>query len=204
MAVTSVAIPFAATWHSSRGAVRHRGARPWRGVPDLVLFDRDGTLVHDVPYNADAERVRPVESARSTLDRLRAAGIRVGLVTNQSGVGTGRITQQQLASVQERLEELLGAFDVVEICTHAPDDGCGCRKPRPGMVLSACERLEVDPRRCVVVGDIETDLLAARAAGATGLLVPTSATRADEVQRAGLAVVADLDEVARRLLAGEW
>ena len=71
--------PAAATWHTLRGAVRHRRAAPWRGLPDLVLFDRDGTLVHDVPYNGDPARVRPVAGARQALDRLRAEGVRLAV-----------------------------------------------------------------------------------------------------------------------------
>jgi HAD superfamily hydrolase (TIGR01662 family) len=203
MLATSAVIPAAATWHSLRGALRHRRARPWAGTPELVLFDRDGTLVHDVPYNADPERVCPVPAAVPALDRLRAAGVRVGIVSNQSGVGTGRISPDQLRSVQDRVSQLLGPFDVVEICPHAPEAGCSCRKPQPGLVLSACETLAVPPTRCVVVGDIETDVLAARAAGASAVLVPTPATQPDEVRRADT-VAADLGEVADRLLAGTW
>src|SRR6185436_12178038 len=96
MLLTSAAIPVAATWHSLRGALVHRRARPWTGPPELVLFDRDGTLVHDVPYNGDPALVAPVAEARESLDRLRGLGIRVGLVSNQSGVGSGRISVEQV------------------------------------------------------------------------------------------------------------
>jgi HAD superfamily hydrolase (TIGR01662 family) len=108
--------------------------------------------------------------------------------------------------VQERVVELLGPFDVVELCPHAPDAGCECRKPRPGMVLAACARLDVDPARCVVVGDIESDVLAAGAAGAAGWLVPNLATRTDEVSRATRSGVCagDLQQVVDRVLAGAW
>ena len=204
MAVTSAVIPFAATWHSLRGALRHRGAETWRGTPDLVLLDRDGTLVHDVPYNDDPDLVRPVAGAAEALDRLRAAGIRVGMVTNQSGVARGRITPEALAAVQQRVVSLLGPFDVVEVCTHAPDADCACRKPRPGMVRAACTWLGVDPECCVVVGDIGSDVAAARAAGAHALLVPTPVTRSAEVEAAGDAVVTDLAAAVDRLLLGEW
>jgi histidinol-phosphate phosphatase family protein len=206
MVVTSAVIPAAATWHSLRGGWRHRGARAWQGAPDLVLFDRDGTLVVDVPYNGDPEQVQPVPGARRALDRLRRAGVRVGMVTNQSGVGTGRITAAQLAAVQTEVSATLGPFDVVQVCPHGPHDGCSCRKPRPGLVLAACEEAGVAPSRTVVVGDIETDLLAARAAGAAALLVPTPQTRMPEVSRAhrrGL-VAADLADATDRLLHGGW
>jgi HAD superfamily hydrolase (TIGR01662 family) len=206
MAVTSAVIPVAATFHAARGAWRHRAAEPWRGAPELVLFDRDGTLVEDVPYNGDPERVRPVPSAAPALARLRAAGVRVGMVTNQSAVGTGRITTDQLEAVQSRVCADLGPFDVVRVCPHAPGAGCECRKPRPGLVLSACAEAGASPSRTVVVGDIETDLLAARAAGAAALLVPNARTRGLEVTRAQDTgrVAADLGEAAERLLSGAW
>jgi HAD superfamily hydrolase (TIGR01662 family) len=184
MVLSSLAIPFAATWHSARGAWQHRQARPWQGPADLVLFDRDGTLVHDVPYNGDPARVQPVADARAVLDRLRAAGIRVGVVTNQSGVGSGRITREQMEAVNERVEDLLGPFDVWQVCPHDRDAGCSCRKPAPGMIKEACLAVGTPPESCVVVGDIGSDVEAALAAGARAILVPTSGTRPEEVQAA--------------------
>jgi histidinol-phosphate phosphatase family protein len=203
MLLTSAVIPFAATWHSARGLLRHRRARPWRGLPDLVLFDRDGTLVRDVPYNGDPERVEPVAGAAEALHRLRAVGVRTGVVTNQSGVGTGRITAGQMEAVNARVEQLLGPFDVWQVCPHAPEEGCDCRKPAPGMVKQACAEQGVDPSRCVLVGDIGSDVEAARAAGAVGILVPTAATRAAEVGSAEL-VCADLAAAVDDVLAGCW
>jgi HAD superfamily hydrolase (TIGR01662 family) len=203
MVLTSLAIPFAATAHSILGAWRHRHAGAWRGVPDLVLFDRDGTLVHDVPYNSDPALVEPVDDAREALDRLRRAGVRVGVVTNQSGVASGRIRPAELEAVNARVAELLGPFDVWRQCLHGPDDGCGCRKPAPGLVKDACARLDVDPARCVVVGDIGTDVEAARAAGSGAVLVPTPATRSAEVRAAGR-VAPTLTAAVDDLLGGRW
>jgi HAD superfamily hydrolase (TIGR01662 family) len=158
MALTSAAIPPMATWHWLRGVVGHRRVQKWRGLPDLVLFDRDGTLVHDFPYNGDPEWVRPVSGAKESLDLLRARGVRVGVVSNQSGVARGLITQEQVDACMARLAELLGPFATVQTCPHGPDDGCTCRKPAPGMVKSACAELDVDPSRCVVIGDIGSDV----------------------------------------------
>ncbi|SHF29797.1 D-glycero-alpha-D-manno-heptose-1,7-bisphosphate 7-phosphatase [Streptoalloteichus hindustanus] len=151
------------------------------GWPAAVLFDRDGTLVHDVPYNGDATRVRPVPAAEAALGVLRRRGIPVGVVTNQSGVARGLIAEEQLRAVNRRVEELLGPFDVWAICRHAPEDGCACRKPAPGLVLQAAARLGVPPAEVVVIGDIGSDVDAARAAGARGVLVPTPVTRPAEV-----------------------
>ncbi|HEX7744074.1 MAG TPA: HAD family hydrolase, partial [Micromonosporaceae bacterium] len=172
---------------------------------DAVLFDRDGTLVHDVPYNADPGRVRPVEGAREALDRLRAAGLRLGVVTNQSGVARGLLTESAVHRVNARVEALLGPFDTWQVCLHDDPppraEGCGCRKPAPGLVWRAAQALGTHPSRCVVVGDIGRDMTAAGAAGAAGILVPTPVTRPSEVAAAP-AVAGDLraavDQILRR------
>jgi HAD superfamily hydrolase (TIGR01662 family) len=203
MLATSVLIPPLATWHWTRGVVQHRRVQRWRGPPDLVLFDRDGTLVHDFPYNGDPNRVRPVDGARAALDRLRARGVRIGVVSNQSGVARGLITPVQVDACMDRLAELLGPFDTLQVCPHGPDDGCACRKPEPGMVKTACADLEVDPARCVVIGDIGADVDAATAAGAVGILVPTPVTRAAEVAAAGRRA-ATLTAAVDDVLAGRW
>jgi HAD superfamily hydrolase (TIGR01662 family) len=183
--------------------VRHRRVTPWRGLPDLVLFDRDGTLVHDFPYNGDPDWVRPVDGAAEALARLRARGVAVGVVSNQSGVARGLITEDQVRACMARLEQLLGPLDVVRWCPHGPDDGCACRKPAPGMVVDACAALGVDPGRCVVVGDIGADVDAATAAGAAGILVPTPVTRRAEVAAAAH-TAADLAAAVDDVLAGAW
>jgi HAD superfamily hydrolase (TIGR01662 family) len=201
MALTSAVIPLAAAYHSVRGAWQHRAAGPWQGLPELVLFDRDGTLVHDVPYNGDPARVRPVVGARTALDRLRAAGIKVGVVTNQSGVATGRITPDQLQAVNDRVAELLGPFDTWQTCPHDRNAGCPCRKPAPGMVKEACHAVGVPPEHCVVVGDIGSDVEAATAAGAVGVLVPTAATRVEEMAAAGW-VASSLTGAVEEIMAG--
>jgi D-glycero-D-manno-heptose 1,7-bisphosphate phosphatase len=161
---------------------------PIGGATEAVLFDRDGTLVVDVPYNGDPGRVQPVPGARAALERLRAAGVPTAVVSNQSGVARGLLTLEQVAAVNARVEELLGPFDAVVVCEHGPDDGCHCRKPQPGLVLEAARRLGVDPSRCVLVGDIGSDVAAARAAGAQPVLVPTAVTRPEEVADAPVVV----------------
>jgi HAD superfamily hydrolase (TIGR01662 family) len=159
--------------------------------PRVVLFDRDGTLVVDVPYNGDPGRVRPVPGAKAVLDGLRADGIATGVITNQSGIARGLITADDVARVNARVEELLGPFDVWEVCPHAEQDGCICRKPAPGMIHSACRKLGIDESEAALIGDIGADVGAAEAAGATGVLVPTPVTRAEEVAAARL-VASDL------------
>ena len=154
------------------------------GVVRAILFDRDGTIVHDVPYNTDPDLVAPVDGAREVLDDLRRRGIAVGVVSNQSGVARGLITSAELDAVNARVAELLGPFDTWQVCPHGTDDGCACRKPAPGMVLAAAEALGVEPQACLVIGDIGADVGAALAAGARAVLVPTTLTRPEEVAHA--------------------
>ncbi|WP_173405754.1 HAD-IIIA family hydrolase [Streptantibioticus cattleyicolor] len=163
-----------------------QGEGPVGGPWDAVLFDRDGTLVVDVPYNGDPARVRVMPGAREALEELRARGIAVGVVSNQSGVARGLLTRRHVYAVLRKVEESLGPFGVWAVCPHGPDDGCACRKPAPGLVFAACRRLGAAPSRTAVVGDIAADLAAARAAGAHGLLVPNAATRPEETARAPL------------------
>lgn len=184
MLLTSVAIPFAAVRHRVAGEWRHRHAEPWRAPLKAVLFDRDGTLVEDVPYNGDPEKVRPVEGAVEALKRLRDNGIAVGVVTNQSAVGRGLLTREQVDAVNARVEELLGPFDTWQVCPHDPAEGCSCRKPQPGLVHAAAHELGVRPHELAVVGDIGSDVEAAGAAGSTAVLVPTPVTLPEEVAAA--------------------
>jgi HAD superfamily hydrolase (TIGR01662 family) len=203
MLLTSAVIPFAASWHAARGAWAHRAARPWRGTPELVLFDRDGTLVHDVPYNGDPDRVVPIPGVPEALDRVRRAGIRTGLVTNQSGVARGLITGDQAEAVNRRVAEILGPFDVVVMCPHGPEDGCTCRKPEPGMVRRACAEVGVEPSAAVMIGDTGADVTAGARAGAAPILVPNGVTRPEEVAAAPR-VFGSVAEAADRLLSGVW
>ena len=197
MVATSAAIPAAATFHRLRGelSARSRVHSPVsdramysgtkeRGRPAAVLFDRDGTLVADVAYNGDAGRVTLMPGAKEAVDRLRAAGVATAVVSNQSGVGRGLVTMEQVEAVNRRVEDLLGPLGPWIVCPHHPADGCGCRKPAPGMVVRAARELGVAPHRCALIGDIGADVEAARAAGARGVLVPTPATRTDEVKAA--------------------
>jgi histidinol-phosphate phosphatase family protein len=201
MAWTSALLPFAATgWWLAGHARRPAAHGSRRRRVEAVLFDRDGTLIVDVPYNGDPEQVRAVPGAQSALARLRAAGVPTGVVSNQSGVARGLLTPAQVRAVNARVEALLGPLGPWAWCPHGPDDGCDCRKPAPGLILRAAAELGVDPANCVVVGDIGADVEAARAAGARGILVPTPVTRPEEIAAAA-EVAPDLETAVDRVLA---
>jgi D-glycero-D-manno-heptose 1,7-bisphosphate phosphatase len=141
-----------------------------------VLFDRDGTLIADDPAG---QRVEPMPGAKQALQRVRERGLRVGVVTNQP-----QRDRAELDDVHRRIEHQVGSIDGWFVCTHAPADGCSCRKPQPGLVLQAARTFCVAPEQCVVIGDIGSDVEAARRAGARAILVPTPVTRAEEIERA--------------------
>ena len=222
MSVTSVLMPPVATWHwlagwarlprllrdtarapqsASRAATSPVALRP-SPRPKAVLFDRDGTLVADVPYNGDPGRVVVMPGAREAVERVRAAGVATAVVSNQSGVARGRIRAEQVEAVNRRVEELLGPLGPWMVCLHGPWEGCGCRKPAPGLIEAAAGALGVEVADCVVIGDIGADVEAARAAGARGVLVPTPVTRAEEVAAAP-EVAADLLSAVELVLGSE-
>ncbi|HEY4440068.1 MAG TPA: HAD-IIIA family hydrolase [Candidatus Elarobacter sp.] len=206
MTATSVAIPFAAVYHRLRGLARLRATladreRAPRPVAAAVLFDRDGTLIEDVPGNRDPDAVLPVEAARDALARLREAGVATAVVSNQAAVGEGRLAAADLAAIHAQTEALLGPLGPILVCTHAADAGCRCRKPAPGLIEAAARALGVCVEDCVVIGDIGADVEAARAAGARAILVPTPATRAEEIAAAPL-VAADLRAAVGAVLGG--
>lgn len=195
MAATSILLPLVAVGYRGIGLGRLPGLRkrpilqPGRTEspacpPRAVLFDRDGTLVVDVAYCDNPDNVRLMPGAREAVERLLANGVLVGVVSNQSGVGRGRMTLDQVAAVNRRVEELVGPIAAWAVCPHGPDEGCSCRKPAPGLVRQAAAALGVEPSQCAVVGDIGADVEAASAAGARSVLVPTPATRMSEVEAA--------------------
>lgn len=218
MLVTSAVVPFAAVVQWLRGwadvglaRLTAGGIRPWdpamaaafRSWPAVraVLFDRDGTLVRDVPYNGDPDLVEPLPGAVAAVRAARKAGLRVGVITNQSAVGRGLITAEDMHAVHRRIEELFGEFDGWFVCTHAPSQACSCRKPAPGLVLRASQAFGVPPERLGVIGDIGTDVQAALAASAHPVLVPTSTTLPAEVDAAPH-VAPDLATAIRQLTGG--
>ncbi|MGE2725480.1 HAD-IIIA family hydrolase [Mycolicibacterium pulveris] len=182
MALTSVLIPPVAVAHRIAGEWTFRSSRP--DPPLAVLLDRDDTIIEDGPYLRDPAGVRPVRGAHDALRRLRDKGLLLAIVTNQSGVAKGLIRPDELATVNSAVDAALGPFGSWQICVHDAGDGCGCRKPAPGLVRAAAAELGVEPARCVMIGDTGADVEAALSAGAQAVLVPTERTLAGEVSDA--------------------
>jgi histidinol-phosphate phosphatase family protein len=158
-----------------------RESNPLEVRPCGVIFDRDGTLIVDNPYNGDPAAVIAMPGMREALDRLRAAGIPLAVVSNQSGVGRGMITVDQVEAVNRRVQELLGPFEVWLYCPHSPDDDCECRKPKPKLIQDAALAMNVDLACCIVIGDKVSDVEAAETAGARGVRVWDALSAVDAV-----------------------
>jgi histidinol-phosphate phosphatase family protein len=144
-----------------------------------VFIDKDGTLVKDVPYNVDPALVVLTPGAGPALRALRDAGFALVLVSNQSGIATGRFPASALRAVEDRLAELLAphgvSLDAAYYCPHAPGpDGrpaCPCRKPAPGLFFQAARERHLHLRRSWMIGDILNDVEAGRAAGCRTILL---------------------------------
>jgi D-glycero-D-manno-heptose 1,7-bisphosphate phosphatase len=135
-----------------------------------LFVDRDGTLIVDVGYPRDPAGVEPLPGAISALRELQAHFALV-IISNQSGIGRGLITEAEARAVHDRVVDVFGragvGFAGAYYCPHAPDAGCPCRKPAPGLLLDAARELALDLASSVMVGDKGSDVLAGRAAGCT-------------------------------------
>lgn len=123
----------------------------------FVLLDRDGTLIVDRHYLADPQGVELLPGVGAGLRQMRELGLGLVVITNQSGVGRGYFTLEQVEQVHQRLGQLLAVeqvqLDGIYSCPHTPADGCSCRKPATGLVEKAASELDFEPQSCFVVGD---------------------------------------------------
>jgi histidinol-phosphate phosphatase family protein len=147
-----------------------------------VFLDKDGTLIDDVPYNVDPERIALASGAGPALRELAARAFRLVVVSNQPGVALGRFGEHDLAAVERRIQELLApsgvAIDAFYYCPHLPNAAsaryavrCLCRKPQPGLLQRAASELELDLAASWLIGDILDDVEAGNRAGCRSILV---------------------------------
>jgi histidinol-phosphate phosphatase family protein len=147
-----------------------------------VFLDKDGTLVEDLPYNVDPEKIRLAPGALEAARLLHDAGFRLVVVSNQSGVARGLFAESALQAVEERLRGLLAEAGVplagFYSCPHHPQGTvaeyagtCACRKPAPGLLVRAAQELGIDTQRSWLIGDILDDVEAGRRAGCRTVLL---------------------------------
>ena len=167
-----------------------------------IFLDRDGTVIEDVVYPRDPDQVRLLPGALLALRRLRQAGFALVLVSNQSGVGRGFVTEAQAQAVHERMVQILGnggvLLDGAYYCPHSPGEGCSCRKPSPEMVQRAAVDLGIDLQRSFLIGDRLRDIEAGRRGGCRTLGLGDRCTFSGS---ASDVVVGDWEEIAEAILA---
>lgn len=183
-----------------------------------IFLDRDGTLIDEVDYLVRPEELRLIPGAAEALVELARAGYALVLVTNQSAVARGMLSEEGLEEIHARLARELaerGArLDAVYVCPHHPSEGvgahrreCDCRKPAPGLLVRAARERALDLERSWIVGDSERDLAAGAAVGVRGVLVETGKGRAEleGMRREGREpewVAEDLGAAARIVIGG--
>lgn len=168
----------------------------------LVLLDRDGTLNDLVRggYVTRPEDLQLLDGALDAVRRLHEAGLKVAVVTNQSCIGRGLVDATDIARVHAHLaSEILahgGLVQGIYCCPHAPEDGCDCRKPQPGLIRRALREAAVDPENAILVGDAPADIEAARRAGVRAVQVLTGYGADQPPSPDAVAVCADLAAAA--------
>ena len=147
-----------------------------------VFLDKDGTLVEDVPYNADPQLMKLTQGAIEGLQLLQAAGYKLIVITNQSGVARGYFPESALVGVEKQLRDILITSGVklngFYYCPHHPDGtlskysiSCNCRKPKPGLILRAAIEQNIDLQKSWFIGDTLNDVEAGCRAECTTILI---------------------------------
>jgi histidinol-phosphate phosphatase family protein len=179
-----------------------------RVPPPIVFLDRDGTIIEDPGYLRDPDRVVLLPGAAEAIARLNAAGIPVAVVTNQSGIARGFMSEEDYQAVAQRLDDLLAAagarLDTTAYCPHAPEISgpCDCRKPETGLHRGVAMDLDRTVRGSWCVGDRLSDVECATNLGGFGILLADSETGevATAARRAGFGVASDLAAAVDRIL----
>ncbi len=178
--------------------------------PRLVILDRDGVINRDSPaFVKSADEWQALPGSLESIARLNRGGILVAVATNQSGIGRGKFSRAALERMHEKFRAELAAVgghvETIAVCPHHPDDGCRCRKPRPGLLLDVLANTGVAAADALAIGDSARDLVAARAAGVRAWLVRTGNGRATEArgEAPADAVYDDLAAAVSALMGGD-
>ncbi|HEX9802353.1 MAG TPA: D-glycero-beta-D-manno-heptose 1,7-bisphosphate 7-phosphatase [Gammaproteobacteria bacterium] len=142
----------------------------------LIILDRDGVINQDSDdFIKSVDEFIPLPGSLEAIARLNQAGYRIAVATNQSGIARGLYDIATLNAMHDKLRRLLSnlgaAIDMIAFCPHGPDEGCDCRKPKPGLYREIARRFEINLAGVPVIGDSLRDLQAATAVGASPILV---------------------------------
>ena len=151
-----------------------------------IFLDRDGVIIENKDnYVQTWEDVEIFPQSLEALNRVSQSGYKVVIITNQSGIGRGIIPWNEADRINQRLVQVIklagGRVDGIFVCPHKPDEGCECRKPKPGLFYQAAATLSLDLSRSVMVGDAITDLEAAHAAGVRILALVLTGRGGDQI-----------------------
>lgn len=169
--------------------------------PRAVFLDRDGTIMTDVEYCGDPQLVHVFETAPEALRRLRDAGYKIIIITNQSGIGRGYFTEAEYRAVEREVERQVGpgVIDGTYFCRDLPDSGSKRRKPEPGMIFEAQRDHQIDLGRSFMIGDKQIDAECGRRAGLRTILVRSGQEQHDGAASADW-IADDLAEAAEIIL----
>ncbi|PCI65448.1 MAG: D-glycero-beta-D-manno-heptose-1,7-bisphosphate 7-phosphatase [Piscirickettsiaceae bacterium] len=151
---------------------------PYTNSKADIILDRDGVINRDSDeYVKNTDEWIAIENSIGAIAQLHKAGFRVFVATNQSGVGRGFYSVATLHDMHRKMldlvEEAGGKITDIAFCPHTPDDGCYCRKPKPGLYLDLAKKHDIQLNQSMVIGDSLRDLQAATTVGAKPMLVLT-------------------------------
>jgi D-glycero-D-manno-heptose 1,7-bisphosphate phosphatase len=175
---------------------------PDRGVEKAIFLDRDGTLMRDVGYCSKPGDVELLEGVGELLPKLKAAGFKLVIVTNQSGIGRGYFTEEDFWSVQHEFEKQLGpgVIDAAYFCADTPQNESERRKPNPGMLLEAARELDIDLEQSYMVGDKASDTQAGMRAGVRATILYGGGAGHDPTASDATFVAKNFNEVVEFIL----
>lgn len=151
-----------------------------------LFLDRDGVVCKETPrgiYLLKVDDFEIKEGIQEVVRAASAAGYMIFIATNQAAVARGLLSVEELEKMHEKMHEQVPGIDKVYMCIHGKDEGCVCRKPRPGMILQAVQEFGVDLKKSVFVGDNNTDIEAGKAAGISTTIFVQHDHNASELER---------------------
>jgi len=155
-------------------------------LPKAVLLDRDGVINFDSPdYILTPEQWEPIPGSLEAIAKLTKRAIPVAICSNQSGLGRGMMEEEIFRAIHAKMmlaiESAGGMISHAGYCPHAPDEGCSCRKPLPGLIEETLEALDLSADDAIMIGDSTRDIEAAHAAGVNSMLVQSGYGNAEVI-----------------------
>ncbi|KYK28097.1 hypothetical protein AYK20_01675 [Thermoplasmatales archaeon SG8-52-1] len=171
----------------------------------VVFLDRDGVISRDSPDHIKSwEEFHFLPKVKDALKMLNQNGFKIILITNQSVIARKMVTPEGLDYIhnmmKKEIKESGGRIEKIYFCPHHPDDGCNCRKPKPGMLLKAIKENNIDPEKSFMVGDRMMDVKAGKKVGCTSIIIPSELGKKEMIESS-----VKPDYVAKDLIdASKW